>query len=118
MLSCFSIRAQGISAAGKCSDTRRAETYHSALERSNQLRHGLHGAVRDYRAASDLRDATVAIIVRQKSCSRSTRNDIAQTQRSIAAAPHGQLNLSFSVQMRPLAPAARASASISWMSPG
>jgi hypothetical protein len=63
-----------------------------------------------------LRDSIAAIIARQKSCSRSTRSDMAQTHKSIAAELHGKLNLSFSVQMRPLAPAARASDSISRMS--
>jgi hypothetical protein len=71
-----------------------------------------------YRLASALREAIVAIIVRQKSCSRSTRRDIAQIHKSISNELHGQLNLSFSVQMRPCAPAVRACASISRMSSG
>jgi hypothetical protein len=96
---------------------RRAETYHSALEGSNQLRADCR-ALRGYRLMPDLRDAITAIIVRQKSCSRSTRSDIAQTHKFIVTESHGQLNLSFSVEIRPLAPAARASASISRISAG
>jgi hypothetical protein len=75
-------------------------------------------ALRDYRVMPDLWDAIAAIIVRHKSCSRSMCSDIAQTHKFIANEAFVQLNLSFSVEMRPLAPAALASASISRMSAG
>ncbi len=44
LLSCFSTWTQEISAVVNRSTMRRAETYHSALEGSNQLRLGSQGA--------------------------------------------------------------------------
>ena len=66
-----------------------------------------------YGAACAFRDSIAAIIVRQKSSSRSTRSEMVHTHISIEGQGPGQLKLSFSVQITAFAPAARAADSIS-----